>query len=222
MSARPLGAGDLLRSTGLLADGPTAWGTPVRSGKPGVYVVELPSPPASAPIDFTAIGRWLEHVPGLTLDGARPTGRELAARLHRFWLPDQPVLFVGLSKVSLGSRVAAFYRTALGDPLPHAGGYWLKALSGMERTRVWWAESDAPEEYEDALLDAFATGVPVEAAAELHDPTVVLPFANLQTAFGQRKEHGIRGALLAREPAGPPTPAERVAAARRAGVSGRS
>lgn len=222
MTTRPLGAGELLRSVGLLADGPTAWGTPVRSVGPGVYVVELPAPPASAPIDFTAVGRWLELVPGLTLDGGRPTGRELAARLHRFWLADQAVLYIGMSKVSVGSRVGAYYRTPLGDPRPHAGGYWLKTLSGLDRLRVWWAETDAPEEYEDALLGAFAAGVPAEVAAALHDPAVVLPFANLQTAFGERKAHGIRGALLEHEPSGPPTPAQRVAAARRAGVSGRA
>jgi transcription elongation factor GreA len=222
VTARPRGAGELLRSVGLLADGPTGWGTPVRSVGPGVYVVELPAPPASAPIDFAVIGRWLELVPGLTLDGSRPTGRELAARLHRFWLADQPVLYIGMSKVSVGSRVGAYYRTALGDPRPHAGGHWLKTLSGLDKLRVWWAETDAPEEYEDALLSAFAAGVPAEVAAAIHDPTVVLPFANLQTAFGERKAHGIRGALLEREPSGPPTPAERVAAARRAGVDGRS
>lgn len=222
MSARILGAAELLRSVGLLADGPAAWGTPVRSGRAGVYVVELPSPPPSAPIDIAAIGRWLDLVPALTLDGERPTGRDLAARLHGFWLPDQPVLYVGMSKASVGARVSAYYRTPLGDARPHAGGYWLKTLTGLDRLRVWWAETDAPEEYGDALLDAFTAAVPAEVATALHDPAVVLPFANLQTAFGTRKGHGIRGALLATEPAGPPTAAERLAAARRAGVSPRS
>ena len=222
MTARPLGAAELLRSVGLLADGPAAWGTPVRSNRPGVYVIELPSPPQAAPVDFEAVGRWLERVPGLTLDGATPTGRELAARLHRFWLPDQPVLYVGMSAASIGARVAAYHRTPLGDPRPHAGGYWLKTLSGLDRLRVWWAETAAAEEYEDGLLSAFAEGVPVEVAAALHDPAVVLPFANLQTADGVRKDHGIRGALLAREPVGPATPAERRAAAARATTGGAS
>jgi len=199
LTARPLGAAELLRSVGLLADGPAAWGTPVRSNRPGVYVIELPSPPQAAPVDFEAVGRWLERVPGLTLDGATPTGRELAARLHRFWLPDQPVLYVGMSAASIGARVAAYHRTPLGDPRPHAGGYWLKTLSGLDRLRVWWAETAAAEEYEDGLLSAFAEGVPAEVAAALHDPAVVLPFANLQTADGVRKDHGIRGALLARD-----------------------
>jgi transcription elongation factor GreA len=216
---RPLGAAELLRSVGLLADGPATWGTRVRSDRPGVYLVELPAPLAAAPIDFNAIGRWLERVPGLTLDGARPTGRELAARLHRFWLPDQTVLYVGTSVASIGARVAAFQRTPLGDRKPHAGGYWLKTLTGLDRLRVWWAETDATEEYEDALLEAFAATVPPETAALLHDPGVILPFANLQTSDRLRKRHGIAGALLADEEARPPTESERRAAAARAGAA---
>ena len=66
-------------------------------------------------------------------------------------------------------------RTPLGDRKPYAGGYWLKTLAGLDRLRVWWAETDAPEEYEDALLEAFAAGVPPDVAARLHDPDVVLP-----------------------------------------------
>ncbi|MET1231405.1 MAG: transcription elongation factor GreA [Candidatus Limnocylindrales bacterium] len=212
MSGGPLGAPDLLRSVGLIVDGPAAWGTRVRSSGPGVYVIELPSAPESAPVDFDAIGRWLDRVPGLTIDGAVPTGRELAARLHRFWLPGQPVLYIGMSAVSIGARLDAFARTPLGDRKPHAGGYWLKALSGLERLRVWWSETDAAEEYQDALLDAFSAGVPTEVATEL-EATVVLPFANLQAPDGRRKEHGIKGALAQEAPAGPVTPAQRLAAA---------
>jgi len=196
-----------------MADGPATWGTPVRSNRPGVYLVELPQPPAAAPIDFNAIGLWIDRVPSLTVDGARPTGRELAARLHGFWLPDQPVVYIGMSAVSIGKRVAAFQRTVLGERKPHAGGYWLKALTGLDRLRIWWAETDAPEEYEDALFDAFAAGVSLDAAARLHDPSVVLPFANLQTADKVRKAHGISGALLADEEPEPVSDAQRRAAA---------
>ena len=203
------GAADLLRAVGLLVDGPAAWGAPVRSNRGGVYIVELPAAAPVAPIDFEAIGRWLARVPTLTLDGARPTGRELAARLHRFWLPDQPVLYIGMSGASVGARVRAYYRTPLGDRRPHAGGHWLKTLSGLDRLRVWWAETDAVEEYEDALMDALAAAVPTEVAAGLHDPSVVLPFANLETASSVRKAHGIRGALLADEPGAPAPPARR-------------
>ena len=151
------------------------WGSPIRSNRPGIYVVELPVPVASAPIDFNAVGRWIERVPTLTLDGGPPTGRELAARLHGLWPPDQPVLYIGTSGTSIGARVGGIRRTPLGDRRPYAGGYLLKTLAGLDRLRIWSAGPDAVEEYEDALLEAFAGAVPAATAARLHDPDVSCP-----------------------------------------------
>jgi transcription elongation factor GreA len=180
--------------------------------------VELPAPLPSAPIDLAVIGRWVDDLPDLTLDGARPTGKDLAARLNGFWLPDQTVVYIGMSTASIGSRVGAYVRTPLGERRPHAGGYWLKTLTGLERCRVWWAETDAAEEYEDALFGAFAATVPAEVAATLHDPEVILPFANLQTADRVRKHHGIVGGLRPDEEGRPATEAERLAAAGKTGA----
>ncbi|MGH2511254.1 MAG: transcription elongation factor GreA [Candidatus Limnocylindrales bacterium] len=210
---RSLGAAELLRSVGLLADGPVRWGSPVRATGPGIYLVELAAPLKAAPIDHTALGLWLERVPGLTLDGVRPTPRDLANRLAEFWLPDETVVYVGMTNVSVGGRVGALVNTPLGDRRPHAGGHWLKTLAVLADTRVWWAATAAPEEYEDALLSAFAQGVSADTRAALRDAGVVLPFANLQTVTNERRQHGIRGALLADEPDRPVTTAERVAAA---------
>jgi transcription elongation factor GreA len=82
----------------------------------------------------------------------------------------------------------------------------LKTLRVLDRLRIWWAETDAPEEYEDALLTAFADSVAADAAARLHDPSVVVPFANLETATGERKAHGMSGYLLAGTDTGTPVP----------------
>jgi hypothetical protein len=204
-AGRPIGAAELLRSVGLMADGPVTWGRPVPSGGPGVYIVEWPEALESAPVELTNVGKWLERLPGLRLDGRRPTSREVAARLHTFWLPGQTVVYVGMTLLSVGGRVGALYRTPLGDRKPHAAGNWLKTLRGLDRARVWWASTTAAEEYEDALLSAFAAGVDAspEAAPRLADRSVILPFANLQSATGQRKAHGISGAI---EPAPPAAP----------------
>lgn len=192
-----MNAAGLIRSVGLLADGPQLWGRPVASRTPGVYLVELPEPMPDFPVDMTAIRAWIERVPSLLLDGQRPTPHELAARLSGFWLPGESVVYVGKSTTSLGGRITAFDRTPLGDRRPHAGGHWLKTLRVLDQLRIWWAETDAPEEYEDALLTAFASSVPDEARQRLHDPSVVLPFANLETATQEQKAHGITGSLLA-------------------------
>jgi transcription elongation factor GreA len=217
---RSLGAAELLRSVGLLADGPVRWGNPIRVGGPGVYLVELAAPVKTAPIDHTRVAHWIERVPGLTLDGARPTQRELAVRMGEFWLADETVVYIGMTNLSIGGRVGAFVKTTIGDRRPHAGGHWLKTLTVLSELRVWWAPTSAPEEYEDALLSAFAQGISPGAAAGLRDRSVVLPWANLQSATDERKQHGIKGALLAEEADGPVSKAERVAAAAARGTAG--
>jgi transcription elongation factor GreA len=221
------GAAALFRAVGLMADGPVVWGRPVPARGSGVFVIELPATLNHAPIEHTRIGKWLEHVPELLLDGVHPTTRALAARLEAFWLPSTRVLFVGATDGSIGGRIEAMRNTALGDPRPHARGHWLHTLTGLGTARVWWAATTAVEEAEDALLTAFAGTITAAERAALHDPTVVLPFANLRTATGERKKTGLANSLLAADPTRP-TPAGRVvvvapgAADGAGGVTGRA
>ncbi len=174
-----------------------------------MFVVELTAPRPRAPIELTRVGKWIERVPGLMLDGERPASRALSARLASFWLPSQTVLYVGVSTASVGARVAAMQRTELGDRRPYAGGHWLHALDGdvVASLRVWWTETGATEEYEDALLATFAEDVPAEDLAALPDRSVVLPFANLRRPTGERRASGLAGSLLPEvpEPAPPST-----------------
>jgi hypothetical protein len=179
----------LLRSVGLDPQGPVTWGTPVPESGPGVYVIETPTALDDAPLDETVIAGWLRRVPGLTVDGVRPTPSVLAARLASFWIPDERIVYIGLAGTSVAKRVGQYYRTPLGDPRPHAGGHWLKTLVNLDELRVWWAATDAPAGMEDALLTAFAASVRGRSG-------LVLPFANLETAQKVRKPHGIRGSKL--------------------------
>jgi transcription elongation factor GreA len=221
------GAAALFRTVGLMADGPVVWGRPIPARGSGVFIIELPATLHHAPVEHTRIGKWLEHVPGLLLDGVHPTTRALASRLEAFWLPSTRVLFVGTTDGSIGGRIEAIRNTALGDRRPHPGGHWLHALTGLETARVWWAATSAVEEAEDALLTAFADTVPAAERAALHDPKVVLPFANLRTATGERKKTGLANSLVAPDPVRP-TPTGRVvvvapgAAEGAAGVTGRA
>ena len=197
----------LLRSVGLLADGPGVWGRPIRASGPGVFVIELPSPPATAPIEVSRIGKWIEHVPTLRLDGGEATSKAVASRLAAFWIPSTSVLFIGSSRQSMAARVAAIEATPLGERRPYSAAHWLRTLIGLEGARVWWARTDAPEEYEDGLFSAFAAAVPEEDRARLHDAAVILPFANLRSTGGERKAHGLTGYLVPEVvvPAAPPT-----------------
>jgi transcription elongation factor GreA len=180
-----------------------------------VFVVELPAPLPTAPIELTRVGKWLERVPALTLDGLHPSSRALSARLAAFWLPSEVVLYVGATTSSIGARVRAMADTTLGDRRPHAGGHWLHTLRVLPTTRLWWAATDAVEEYEDALLAAFAdsvepsqTGPQAAIARDVAAPgAVILPFANLRRPTGERRATGLIGALRPEpvEPVPPPT-----------------
>ena len=176
----------LVRALGLLVDGPVRWGSRVGSERPGIYVVEWPRPEERAPIDHNALRAWLERVPTLRLDGLAPTPHDLAARLGSFWVPGATLVYVGTTSRSLRNRAAAQAATPLGERRPFSGGYWLKALHGFEEARIWWAETEAAEEYADALLDAFA--------ARSGQPGT-LPYANLDAPGGRRRQHGLSGAL---------------------------
>ena len=199
-------AASLIRTVGLMPDGPVRWGQPVRHSGPGVLVIELAAPVTHPHLDLARLGRYIEHVPELRVDATRPQGKELAARLAQFWLPSETVVFIGSSAGTVGGRMSSMLKTVPGDRKPAWTGYWLHFLRGIEDARVWWAATDAPEEYEDALLDAFASGVAPAERAALPDPAVVFPWATLKAPSGARRNAGITNPLVAevKEPAPPP------------------
>ncbi|MEO8208130.1 MAG: transcription elongation factor GreA [Chloroflexota bacterium] len=195
------GAPALLRAVGLLPDGPVLWGRPLTSRSSGVYLVELAGPITGSPIDSRRINTWIERLPDLMLDGTRPTARTLGARLASFWLPAETVVYIGGTKGSVGGRALALAHHVLGDRRPHADGHWLHALLGIERARIWWAETEAVEEYLDALLDRFLEAAASRAVEDMAPPqgrvagALMLPWANTRRPTGERQPHGITGAI---------------------------
>lgn len=209
----------LLRSLDLLIDGPVRWADQVPERAPGVYVIETVAPAPQAPIDGNALRDWLRRAPGLRVDRAAPTPTALGTRLASFWLPDAAVLYVGAAPRSIAGRVAAQLATPLGQRRPFSGGHWLRALRGAADWRIWWAGTDAVEEYADALLDAFSKSVPEDARSSLPDGAPVLPFGNLETFTGARRSHGITDALVDEPASAPSRAAAPKAAARSRGSS---
>jgi transcription elongation factor GreA len=219
----PRSAVALIRSLDLLPDGPVVWGQAVTSRSPGIFLVEVPTRTDTAPVDIVAVRDWLERVPGLRVDGERPTASELVARLDTFWLPQETVVYVGRTSKSLAARVASLLHTPLGDRKPHPGGHWLWTLRDLSKVRIWWAETDAPEEYEDGMAAAIAADVEAPVASALAEFGPVLPWANMASATGEVKRTGITGAQLAegeapgvapKPVAAPPKPPRRQAAPR--------
>lgn len=194
------GAPELLKSVGLMADGPVRWAQPVGARGPGIYLVELAAPEPAPALDLNIVGKWLERVPGLRLDGERPSSRALLARLASLWLPDATVVYAAATATSIGGRVAALHHHVLGDPRPHADGQWLHALRDIATARIWWAATDAAEEYLDGILDAFAAAAPAPSSlpSGLERPSgaLLLPWATMRRPTGERQAHGLTGSVL--------------------------
>jgi transcription elongation factor GreA len=198
-----------MRSLGLDVDGPIRWGDLPTGRSAGVIVVETVSPMTGAPIDHGALRRWLERVPSLLVDDTRPSPSVLAQRLSSFWVPGQTLLYVTRAEKGAASRVAAMYATELGHRRPHPGGHWLKTLRDpVALLRLWWAETDAGEEYEDALIEAFAGAVP-EVVRSTVRGEALLPWANLASPGGIVRATGLTGSLLSAEATPSPSPSAR-------------
>jgi hypothetical protein len=143
----------------------------------------------SAPIDEGLLGAWIARVPTIKVDGVAGTVASLRERLSAWWVPDEPMVYIGRTGTNVARRIDDFYRTPLGDPRPHAGGHWLKTLVSLSELRVWWAETDDPDGGEAALLAAFA---------DRHKTGPSLPFANREGAAKARKANGVTGSILPR------------------------
>jgi hypothetical protein len=131
--------------------------------------------------------------PSVTVDGAPATNESLAERIGAFWIPESAILYVGLASTSVRKRVGQYYSTHIGQRSPHAGGWWLKTLVGLESLFVHYAEAETPRSTEDRLLKTFAAAVPPSVRRALHDSERIAPFANVEVQAGIRKRHGMAG-----------------------------
>ena len=197
----PSTVADVFAAAGVSPAGVVRWQTAIPQPKAGVYAVSLTDDIAStegacadAPIDRARLEHLLAARPELLLDGARPTAAELVDRLRRFWLADEVVLYIGLASQSVRTRVGQYYTTPLGARKPHAGGWWLKTLSVLNELWVHFAATPDFSAAEEHALRAWASAVSSRSRAALHDRERVAPFANLRTASGAIKAHGVTGA----------------------------
>ncbi len=200
----PTSLARILEQRGCRIAGTVPWGTSPPSNESGVYVVSLHGDPndtaglAEAPIDEAVVAAWIERVRSLTLDDARPEPDALAKRLARYWLPDEPIVYVGKA-TSLRQRLRQYYSTPLGDRRPHAGGHWIKTLANLGSLSIHYAEVDDgvdPEVVEMRMLTTLMQNV-TQATRSAHPQSdLATPFANLEIKGLGRRNHGIRNAVL--------------------------
>jgi hypothetical protein len=187
----------LLRSVDLQWAGAVRWADRPQLRAPGIYLVartpdpaELPPPTPTAPLSPAALDELLGRCL-VTVDGQPASQAMLADRLAACWLPDEPVLYIGMASRSVAHRVGDYYRTRLGASRPHAGGWFVKTLAPLDELWVHVASASHPGRSEQDLIGAFCAGVAPTTRDALHDPERPLPFANRLWPPGSRKRHGI-------------------------------
>lgn len=124
---------------------------------------------------------------------SKSTSDRLVERLKSFWLPDETILYIGMTGSSLGKRVRDYYKTKLGDPKPHRGGQWIKTLENLEHLNIYWTttEKENAKALEQAFLRTFVENVSQKSLTHLSDPYHPYPFANIEFPKGTKKNHGI-------------------------------
>lgn len=202
----PSSVGDLLSSAGLIWHSVTPWGTRLTLDRPGVYLVStsvdrraVDGPPACS----LSPERLLELIaarPEITVAGTPATVERLAAALEAMWPSGETVIYIGLAGTSVAHRVNQYYSTPLGARAPHAGGWPIKTLAAPNRLHVHVAAAEDPAQAEETMLRSFISDIAPSGRAALSDPSLPLPFANLQLTSGMRKRHGIEGAKQSRLP----------------------
>lgn len=192
---------DLLAKSGLTWEESVPWGVKPRLSEPGIYIVSASADPAarSGPrkgeFSEDRLQELLRVRPELKVDGRRGDAQSLTTALQAMWVAGENIVYVGCSTGPIRARVGQFYTTKLGSRSPHAGGWPVQVLSNRDALQVHVAGASRPVRSELRILLDFMDEVAPAALAGLRDPSLPLPFANLALSHGQKKCHGITGAV---------------------------
>lgn len=190
---------ELFAAADVSHSGVVRWGSSVPASRPGVYCIATTADP-HAVIDNTthyrpsteALECLLKARQHLSIQGVPATPEALAERLGHFWIPNQPVLYIGKAGTSLRSRVGQYYSTKLGARTPHSGGWWLKTLDALDELYVHFAVCPDPGIVEQLMLKTFAERITEDVRRCLLDTERIAPFANVETELRQYKRHGLQ------------------------------
>lgn len=194
----PISICELFATAEVKPAGVVRWGTPVPSHAPGIYSLSWSADPAATTVSKpnyiplpTAYAHLLSERQDLSVDGIPATPNLLAERLRRFWIPNEPILYIGKAGTSLRTRVRQYYSTKLGDRSPHAGGWWLKTLDELDQLHIHFALCADVTEREQQMLATFAGAIDPVHRTQLFDSERVAPFANVETSNRLNKRHGL-------------------------------
>ncbi len=187
----------IVEGVGLEVDAICQWDESISADYMGVYVVAFADDPddllTRPDVEFSreVLRQWLHRVPALRVDEEPASVDSLSQRLSEFWLPDETILYIGQTSVSLTRRLRQYVRHNIGDTAPHAGGQWIKVLEHLPHLNIFAVPSEDPRVDECRMLESFTEDVSTLSKEQLRDPLRPYPFANL-TGPLERKNTGIR------------------------------
>jgi hypothetical protein len=205
----PISITQIIKKANLTINGKVDWGERPKTEEQGVYIVSMSEDPnkivnpyKEAPIDIVKIEEWLKLCKSLTLNGKRPTSKDLADRISKYWFSDETILYIGKaprrnSGTGISCRVCEYYCTLLGYRRPHRGGCWIKTLNILKDLKIYYSFSDEPGKSEDLLIDIFASQV--TSNLKSFDQQHPYPFANLMhqgSIYKGKKQHSIKNAAI--------------------------
>lgn len=197
----PSTVSSLFETVSIQLTGMVRWSESIKCTNHGIYIVSLsPNPDENsnlqqtAPIHREKVREWLFRVPTLKLNNElSPSPDDVVIHLSKHWLPDESIIYIGQTSGktrNLRTRVNEFYRHQLGNRSPHAGGHWIKTLSVLNKTFVYYAELSNPKDTEHNLIKAFSSSVSPKSKHQLEDAEHPFPFANIILP-PVNKKHGI-------------------------------
>lgn len=181
---------------------PIPWARRFEDKEQGVYIVSTSNNENShfgvSPVPTFNEGKfkdWIDGHPDLRIDNNLPTVQTLKGRLAEFWLPDESILYIGKAEKrkngdGLSCRVGEFYCEAMGNSA-HSGGHWIKSLSNLSKTTIYYCHHNEPKKLEEKMLQFFMKNVSSSTLSRLRDKRLPLPFANLQLRPKVVKSHGL-------------------------------
>lgn len=196
----PTSVKQLFNSNGKEIMGQVKWGQRVNCQMPGVYVVAMATVAdeivcyEDAPVSKHLVEEWINYVPQMLIDNQTPTPDKIVHRLKSFWLPDETILYIGMTTASIHDRVYQYYKTKIWEPSPHHGGHWIRTLENYKQLNIYWTttEKSVAQELEHQFLNTFVKNTSNSNFSSLHDPSHPFPFANLEFPKRNYKAHGIK------------------------------
>ena len=199
---------EIFQSAGLSPKGPVAWGEKFEAKYSGVYLVALTDDPTSKEphsesfgLDSKTFKNWIQIAHKLEVNGKKATRPEqIKSELRQFWSQKENILYIGQSSSSttnLYQRVKAYYSHKVGQQGAHTGGYWLKLLSCLNKTSIYYAKAVNPREAEFKMIMKYIEMTTGSSFYELNNLSKHLPFANLKVDI--LKPHLIKYATKPKE-----------------------